>query len=408
VLNAGLAGLYNQPVIQRRSLYAFILAVAVACPAAAQVATAPARAEEQVAVAPGVLYRHVKQSTAQGEPWSVHVLEVSRNSGLDLRAVAGQNADGQMQRNNPTAMAAREANNGARVLAAVNGDYDSGGQGISLGLSVTSSRFWTSAKSGWPVLAFRHNGEPLIAEAQQAIKVRVKRKDVLVSAINKPVEAGLRLYTREYPAAVKSAKPLKIVMVSRLSPALPLAVNSTVEGRIESIIGGASEVSIGPDAYALVVGEDDPAARQLARWRKGDKVSLKMQVSVEGHSDIRHVIGGFPILVRGGRRDIVGEPAASLSKRHPRTAACYNREKVIFTVVDGRQPDLSVGMTLEELADLMVSLGCEVAMNTDGGGSSVMAITYPGTNGVRIVNSPSDGKERGRGNAFLVVQGGQP
>ena len=44
--------------------------------------------------------------------------------------------------------------------------------------------------------------------------------------------------------------------------------------------------------------------------------------------------------------------------------------------------------TLEELAQYLVKLGAESAVNFDGGGSGEMVI-----NG-RIVNKPSDGRER--------------
>ena len=125
-------------------------------------------------------------------------------------------------------------------------------------------------------------------------------------------------------------------------------------------------------------------------------------------------MGGFPILAQNGRSRIVGAPSRSLAGRNPRTAVCYNDQDLIFVAVDGRQPALSVGMTLEELADLMVSLGCRVAMNTDGGGSTVMAVALPpkappdaalpDAAALQIVNSPSDGKERGRGNAWLVIR----
>ena len=56
-------------------------------------------------------------------------------------------------------------------------------------------------------------------------------------------------------------------------------------------------------------------------------------------------------------------------------------------MVDGRSATSS-GLTLEELAQYLVKLGAESAVNFDGGGSSEMVI-----NG-RIVNKPSDGRER--------------
>ena len=129
-----------------------------------------------------------------------------------------------------------------------------------------------------------------------------------------------------------------------------------------------------------------------------------------GKKGVQHAIGGFPILVENGRRNIVGTPGENLKRRHTRTAVCTNDRKVIFVVVDGRQPQLSVGMTLEELADLIVSLGCTTATNTDGGGSSVMAVAAPvGAQHavpahLRVANSPSDGQERGRGNAWVVLR----
>ena len=53
-------------------------------------------------------------------------------------------------------------------------------------------------------------------------------------------------------------------------------------------------------------------------------------------------------------------------------------------VVDGRQGSYSRGLTLVELSELMVSLGCTVAYNLDGGDSA--QLYWQG----RIYNSPSD------------------
>ena len=54
-------------------------------------------------------------------------------------------------------------------------------------------------------------------------------------------------------------------------------------------------------------------------------------------------------------------------------------------VCDGRNKRGSAGMTLPELADKMISLGCVEAINLDGGGSS----TFVGREG-RVLNMPSD------------------
>jgi exopolysaccharide biosynthesis protein len=71
---------------------------------------------------------------------------------------------------------------------------------------------------------------------------------------------------------------------------------------------------------------------------------------------------------------------------------------VVFVVVDGRSTGYSRGMTLPELAQTMKDLGCEVAYNLDGGGSS--ALWFNG--GVR--NKPQ-GTNTERGTSDILYLG---
>jgi exopolysaccharide biosynthesis protein len=66
--------------------------------------------------------------------------------------------------------------------------------------------------------------------------------------------------------------------------------------------------------------------------------------------------------------------------------------------VDGRQSNLSVGMTFPELANYFIKLGCTEAMNLDGGGSA----TFWALGAVR--SSPSEGEERPSANALVLVR----
>jgi exopolysaccharide biosynthesis protein len=77
----------------------------------------------------------------------------------------------------------------------------------------------------------------------------------------------------------------------------------------------------------------------------------------------------------------------------------YNKNYSFLVEVDGRQPGLSVGMNLIELAELMRALGCTDAMNLDGGGSSTFWLQG------KIMNSPSDKHERTVANALMIVRG---
>lgn len=121
--------------------------------------------------------------------------------------------------------------------------------------------------------------------------------------------------------------------------------------------------------------------------------------------NVTALIGGGPRLIIDGSKPptfvgFEGFGSDFVNTRHPRTAAGYNEDstKAFFVVVDGRQAGLSVGMSLNELADLMLSMGAYNAVNLDGGGSSTMVVHN------QVVNSPSDpGGERSVANALFAV-----
>ena len=71
---------------------------------------------------------------------------------------------------------------------------------------------------------------------------------------------------------------------------------------------------------------------------------------------------------------------------HPRTAVGIDNDtgEVLLLVIDGRQ-SVSRGYTMLELANLMVDLGADEALNLDGGGSSTM-VARGGKGRNRVVN----------------------
>lgn len=84
-------------------------------------------------------------------------------------------------------------------------------------------------------------------------------------------------------------------------------------------------------------------------------------------------------------QDGTSYPPGEDNTRAPRTAIAYDAAYIYFIVVDGRQPDFSIGMTFQELADfILYTLEARDAVAQDGGGSSTMVV-----NGI-VVNRPSD------------------
>jgi hypothetical protein len=108
-------------------------------------------------------------------------------------------------------------------------------------------------------------------------------------------------------------------------------------------------------------------------------------------SDIKAMTGGLPSLFFNGviPDNFIGRDGMK-SKRfldiNPRTAIGYDRNKTTLYIVtvDGRQPEYSMGISIKDLANFMLELGCYNALNFDGGGSTTMCV------GDKVVNSPSD------------------
>ncbi|HCJ79576.1 MAG TPA: copper amine oxidase, partial [Desulfotomaculum sp.] len=121
----------------------------------------------------------------------------------------------------------------------------------------------------------------------------------------------------------------------------------------------------------------------------------------ESIPNLKHLVTAGPLLVLEGQplwQGVVEGFRGSILKRAARTAVGVNKQgHLLFVVVDGRQKDFSAGLSLEEMAYLMVDLGAQSAAALDGGGSSAIWVKD------KIVNRPSDGKERKIANAFLIL-----
>ena len=109
-------------------------------------------------------------------------------------------------------------------------------------------------------------------------------------------------------------------------------------------------------------------------------------------SDILVGIGGAPTLVKDSvitityDEEIMWGSGVGLENCDPRTAVGYTSDNhIVLLVADGRQSE-SDGLSLPELAQVFLSLGCVEAMNLDGGGSTQMAV------GNSYINSPSESR----------------
>jgi hypothetical protein len=109
----------------------------------------------------------------------------------------------------------------------------------------------------------------------------------------------------------------------------------------------------------------------------------------EGWTDAADIISGAGLLVYKGQpvTDWTEEQLREgfPTERHPRTVIGVSASGTIWLItVDGRNPQVSMGMTFAELQRLARDLNLQHALNLDGGGSTTMVVRGA------VVNHPSD------------------
>ena len=165
----------------------------------------------------------------------------------------------------------------------------------------------------------------------------------------------------------------------------------------------------------VVAATGSEAAAFTAALPLGAKATLKSTLTADGAPFVptpkTQVLTGGPELVRGAAANLkddrdgfnpADDPtfrASFVNGQNPRTMAAVTRGgRILLIVVDGRQPNWSVGLPLEDAIPVLLAFGAERASNLDGGGSSTLSI------GGVLSNKPSDAAgERPVADALLLV-----
>lgn len=125
----------------------------------------------------------------------------------------------------------------------------------------------------------------------------------------------------------------------------------------------------------------------LIDWLEPEDIDGKrIKTDKSGWDRCYAAISGGPVLIRHGVNVLpANDQDFNMTEKHPRTAIGQKATgEVLWVVVDGRQAEWSEGISLLELAELLLVRGAVDALNLDGGGSSIMIVNH------EIVNHPSD------------------
>lgn len=338
----------------------------------------------------GLTYLH---DSVPAVPWSMHVIKISRTADLSIETTLGSGdqfgmatISDQVRRFQPPSL---------RPIAAINGDLytsDPNYPGDPEGLQIKGGELVSGPSTNRVCFWIDSQGSPHIADVRSRFMLQLPDGCSLPFGLNQSrLDDGVVLYTPAVGASTRTQAGIEIVLEpTNSTPSTLLPVGTTLVARIRSLEDhGNTPLHRG----TMVVSFGPKSTNHLQRVKAGDLIELCTETTPQLRR-VQTAIGGGPTLVSGGKA--MDWPGLRL--RHPRTAIGWNEKYYFLVEVDGRQLGLSAGMTLPELADYMVKLGCKEAMNLDGGGSATCWLYG------NVMNSPSQGHERPSANAIVIVK----
>jgi len=361
----------------------------------------PSRAASAVAE-PGVSHFNERISRV---PWSIHVVKVDRYR-KDLSFFAPVATGKILGVSRISDQADSVPADIGRAIAGVNGDFyerdnrtyagDPRGLQIANGELVSA----TSTVCVW----FDADGNPHLDDVKGDFEITWPDGRKTSFGLNQERRADMAvLFTPTYGVSTR-AKGGRDLILERDGdgPWLPLQAGQSYRAKVREI-KPAADTPIPADAMVLSLGSQLPSG--ISKIAPGAVLGISTATTPD-MKGVKTAIGGGPALIQHGepfsqKAPLPGDPGGyserSKYERHPRSAVGWNAKQIFLITVDGRQPGLSVGMTLAELAGYMVKQGCTEGMNFDGGVSASMWMSG------EIMNDPCQG-ERQVANSLLVVR----
>ena len=339
----------------------------------------------------GLIYFH---DSDRRVPWSMHVIKLRRaRKDLELHSTIGQGTC--LGIATLSDQVKRLPAQWGRPVAAVNGDlfnnhpdYPGDPEGLQIvhgelvsGPSPTRVCFWLDGA-----------GNPHRGDVRSQFQVTWPDGSTTPFGLNEErTDTAAVLYTAAVGRSTHTRGGVDLVLQAEGGGRwLPLQIGQTYTARIQELNPNGN-TPLTPTALVLSLGPE--LQKQVPKLAAGAVLKLSTATEPALH-DLPTAIGGGPTLVVAGK----AKEWTGIRLRHPRTAIGWNADYLFLVEVDGRQLRLSAGMTLPELADYMVKLGCTEAVNLDGGGSAT-CWAYG-----NVMNSPSQGRERPAANGLVVLE----
>lgn len=286
------------------------------------------------------------------------------------------------------------------TIAAVNGDFfqwksGQSGHGSSLGIEMVDGNLLSSPADNWQMstVARREDGSFIFDYLDCGITITAADGTAVdIKHINKFDDLSVPVIYNHFWGTTSVGSGGGIVEM--------VVENDTVQ----SFHYEDGPIAIPENGY-VVTFLSDYTPQIIEHFHEGESISLSTWY-VPDFENIKFAVGaGSLLLVDGQKTNITHNIAGA----QPRTAIGTSADgKTAYLVtVDGRQA-LAKGVTLSELADILLEFGIANAANLDGGGSTTLVTKSFETGEQTVSNLPSDGSLRAVANGIGFVSAAEP
>ncbi len=346
----------------------------------AAVSAITANSGGQAEIASGVRHYSFIERMPYG-PVRVNVLEIDpHNPAVDITPALASNKMG--AKANVAAMVS-----GNQAIAGVNGSFFKPDVGIPLGILIINQELISGPIYDRVAMGITPTNDLYMD------RIRLGGEIVL------PNHKVIRVETINQPRVKPNTTVIYTSRWGKVAPKVP-ANGFQVLLRNDRVVSVSNTEPLPIPRDGIVVsGPGTPDMTALANVGPSQPVQLNVY-TLPDWSGMKHAIGGGPWLVRNGTPfvDLQSQhfTSRSLGFREPRTAVgITGNGRMLLVTVDGRRKNVSLGMTIFEMAHLMKRLGAQNAMNLDGGSSTQMSVFG------KMVNMPSSGSV-GVSNSLLI------
>ncbi|MGH3164395.1 MAG: phosphodiester glycosidase family protein, partial [Trebonia sp.] len=301
------------------------------------------------------------------------------------------------------------------AVAGINGGYfDINATGQPTGGSVVDGQIYKSPPAGFNAeLSVLADGTMSIGQENFSGTIADGAAADPLTSVNILSDAAAGHITEVTPVLAASAQSIG---------AASTVVTGTVSGAqgnqtltVTSVATGVKTLAIPAAGTEDLVGGGAGGTWLSSDVHVGDTVSISQGLSpaagVTQGSSVTQLITAATQLIKNGAAysDPAGQPPSGIN---PETAVGISKDgkHAIFVTLDGRLGEsTALGVSPAQVTGFLLAHGAYNAVLLDGGGSTEIDARVPGTSGLSVLNSPSDGSERPVANGlFLYSTAAQP